>query len=217
MRIIFVGLLAGLAALHAQTTQQAEAGRALFQTRCASCHATDLGGGEGPQLAGTNFIVGWGTRTPRELISTIRTSMPPANPGSLDEAASVNLAAFILAANGAAPGNQALTAASTFTIRSVATGRPAIALQAGGQASAVSSGPKGLTVTGEVKNYAPVTDAMLRDPDPGDWLMIRRNYKAWSYSQLNDVNASNVKELQLAWVWSMAECPGASRNQPTPI
>jgi len=29
----------------AQTPQQAEAGRAFFQSRCASCHATDLGGG----------------------------------------------------------------------------------------------------------------------------------------------------------------------------
>ena len=28
------------------------------------------------------------------------------------------------------------------------------------------------------KNYVPVTDAMLRNPDPGDWLMIRRNYQA---------------------------------------
>src|SRR4051812_14752775 len=76
----------------AQTMPQAEAGRVLFQSRCASCHGTDLGGGEGPQLAGTNFITGWGSRTARELVNTIRTTMPPANPGSLDEPASVNLA-----------------------------------------------------------------------------------------------------------------------------
>jgi len=123
--------------MQAQSTQQAEAGRALFQARCSSCHATDLGGGEGPQLAGSNFIASWGARTARELIGTIRTTMPPGNPGSLDETASLNLAAFILAANGAplgaGPGNQVLTAAAAFTIRSVATGRPAIALQGGGQ------------------------------------------------------------------------------------
>jgi alcohol dehydrogenase (cytochrome c) len=214
--VLVVCLLAATAALQAQTTQQAETGRALFQTRCASCHATDLGGGEGPQLAGTNFIAVWGTRTPRELISTIRTSMPPANPGSLDEAASVNLAAFILAANGDAPGNQALTAASTFTIRSVATGRPAIALQAGGLiSSAIASGPRGLTVVGEVKNYVPVTDAMLRDPDPGDWLMIRRNYQAWSHSPLTQINTTNVKQLQLVWSWAMNDSTAA--NEPTPI
>jgi alcohol dehydrogenase (cytochrome c) len=220
MRLIVVGILAGLAALQAQTTQQAETGRSLFQTRCASCHATDLGGGEGPQLAGANFIAGWGTRTARELISTIRTSMPPANPGSLDEAASGNLAAFILAANGAPigsePGDQALTAGSTFTIRSVVTGRPAIALQAGGLIpSAIASGPRGLTVAGEVKNYVPVTDAMLRDPDPGDWLMIRRNYQAWSHSPLAQINTTNVKQLQLVWSWAMNDSTAA--NEPTPI
>ncbi len=200
----------------AQTMPQAEAGRALFQARCASCHATDLGGGEGPQLAGTNFITGWGTRTPRELINTIRTTMPPGNPGSLDDAASINLAAFILAANGATPGDQALTAASAAPIRSVATGRPAIALQAGGAIpSASASGPRGLTVTGEVKNYVPVTDAMLRDPDPGDWLMIRRNYQAWSNSPLTQINTANVKQLQLVWSWAMNDSTAA--NETTPI
>jgi len=215
MKIKLVVLLAAVAALQAQTTQQAETGRALFQTRCSSCHATDLGGGEGPQLAGANFIAGWGTRTARELIATIRTTMPPGNPGSLDDAAAINLAVFILAANGAASGNQALTAASTFTIRSVYTGRPAIALQAGGQVASVSSGPKGLTVTGEVKNYISVTDAMLRDPDPGDWLMIRRNYQAWSHSPLTQINTTNVKQLQLVWSWAMNDSTAA--NEPTPI
>ena len=216
---VIVAMVAAVDALHAQTTQQAEAGRALFQTRCSSCHATDLGGGEGPPLAGANFIAGWGTRAARELINTIRTTMPPANPGSLDDAASVNLAAFILAANGASigaePGNQALTAGSIFSIRSVYTGRPAIALQAGGPVAASSSGPKGLTVTGDVKNYVPVTDAMLRDPDPGDWLMIRRNYQAWSYSPLTQITTANVKKLQLVWSWAMNDGGGA--NEPTPI
>ncbi len=215
MKTKIVLLLAAISALHAQTTQQAEAGRALFQARCSSCHATDLGGGEGPQLAGANFLAGWGTRTARELVNTIRTTMPPGNPGSLDDAASISLAAFVLAANGATPGNQALTAASTFTIRSVYTGRPAIALQAGGAVAAASTGPKGLTVTGEVKNYVNVTDAMLRDPDPGDWLMIRRNYQAWSHSPLTQINTTNVKQLQLVWSWAMND--GAGANEPTPI
>ena len=207
---VFAGTICG------QTLQQAEAGRAVYQTRCATCHAADLGGGEGPQLSGDAFRSSWGTRTPRELINLIKTTMPPGNPGSLDEAASVNVAAFLLAANGATPGNQALAVSSAFPIRGVVTGRPAIPLQPGGQVAAASpSSPKGITVAGEVKNYVPVTDAMLRNPDPGDWLMIRRNYQAWSYSPLNQISSSNVKELQLAWSWAMNDGPGA--NEPTPI
>jgi alcohol dehydrogenase (cytochrome c) len=37
-------------------------------------------------------------------------------------------------------------------------------------------------VTSEVRNYTPVTDAMLRNPDPGDWLMIRHDYQAHNYN-----------------------------------
>src|SRR6185503_4710247 len=74
--------------------------------------------------------------------------------------------------------------------------------------------PRGLTIAGEVKNFTPVTDAMLRNPDPGDWLMIRRNYQAWSYSPLSEVTNRNVQDLRLAWVWAMND-GGAS--QPTPM
>ena len=33
----------------------------------------------------------------------------------------------------------------------------------------------------------PVTDEMLRHPDAGDWLMIRRNYEAQSHSPLTQI------------------------------
>ncbi len=55
---------------------------------------------------------------------------------------------------------------------------------------------------------------MLRNPPPGDWLMLRRNYQAWSHSPLTELTRGNVKELRLAWVWAMNE--GGS-NQPTPL
>jgi alcohol dehydrogenase (cytochrome c) len=195
--------------------QQAELGRAAYQVRCSSCHATDMGGNEAPQLAGSNFIAVWGFRTTSELVKYIQTVMPPGD-ANLGEEASVNLTAFILAANGAAPGEQTLSAATNIRIRSVATGRPAIAIQPVGRApvGGAVSGRRGLTVTGEVKNYVPVTDAMLRNPDPGDWLMIRRNYHAWSYSPLAQINTTNVRQLQLAWSWAMNE---GGANEPTPI
>ena len=54
---------------------------------------------------------------------------------------------------------------------------------------------------------------MLRDPDPADWLMYRRTYDAWGYSPLDQIRRENVADLELAWVWAMAD--GA--NQPTPL
>ena len=55
---------------------------------------------------------------------------------------------------------------------------------------------------------------MLRNPDPGDWLMARRNYQGWSYSPLTDITRANVKDLKLAWVWQMNE---TGANQPMPL
>jgi len=205
----FVVLGACSAASAQFTAEQATAGQSIYQANCSSCHAADLGGrNEAPQLAGSNFMGVWGFRTAGELVTYIQTSMPPTNPGGLGAAAYGNLGAYILQSNGAAPGTQALNG-STVVIRSVATGRTSV-----GGAAAAASGPTGLTVSGVVKNYVPVTDEMLRNPDPGDWLMIRRNYQAWSYSPLAQVTAANVKNLTLAWVWEMTE---GGANEPTPI
>src|SRR3954462_4151451 len=53
------------------------------------------------------------------------------------------------------------------------------------------------------RNITPVTDEMLRNPPASDWLMWRRTYDAWGYSPLEQVNKNNVKDLQVAWTWSM--------------
>ena len=85
----------------------------------------------------------------------------------------------------------------------------------GGRGGApANAGPLGLTATGTVKNYVPVSDEMLRSQDAGDWLMARRNYQGWSHSPLTQITRDNVKELQLAWVWSMNE---GQANEPTPL
>ena len=73
---------------------------------------------------------------------------------------------------------------------------------------------RGVTVPGEVKNYVPVTPEMLKNPPPGDWLIFRRNYYGHSHSPLNQITPSNVKNLQLQWVWAMND---SGANQTTPI
>jgi alcohol dehydrogenase (cytochrome c) len=205
------------------TAAQASAGRGTYQANCASCHGADLSGqNSASALAGGLFLSSWGDRTPSDLISFLEGAMPPGNPGSLGEQAYVNVTAFILDFNGARAGNQPLTAASKMAIRSVATGQikaPRAAQAApgeplGGRAEApVPPTPRGLIVAGEVKNYVPVTDAMLRNPDPNDWLIIRHDYHATNYSPLNQITTQNVKELELQWVWAMNE----GTNQPAPV
>ena len=198
------------------TQEQAAAGRAIYQTRCASCHSNDLSGREGPQLAGANFLGQWGDRTAGELINFMQSTMPPGG-AALPGDSYVSLAAFILDANNARPGNQALTAASNIALRSVAGGGPAApeAKQAK-QAKQEKQTPRGVTVEGEVKNYVPVTDAMLRNPDPPDWLMIRRDYKASSFSPLNQITTQNVNDLRQVWSWAMQD-GNPLGNDPAPI
>ena len=48
-------------------------------------------------------------------------------------------------------------------------------------------------------DYTPVTDARLANPEPENWLMTRGNYKGWSYSALDQINAYNVKNLVPVW------------------
>jgi alcohol dehydrogenase (cytochrome c) len=62
------------------------------------------------------------------------------------------------------------------------------------------------------RNITSVTDAMLRNPPAGDWLMWRRSYDAWGYSPLEQINKDNVKGLQVAWAWSMNN--GATETTP---
>jgi len=206
------------------TTAQAAAGRTLYTANCAACHMADLAGrNEAPPLAGANFMNTWRARTTKDLVDYMTATMPPGQPSlAPDQYASIT--AFILQSNGAEAGAQAFTAATASPIGAIATGQAPARTAAGPPAGGAPQGgrggaaapppPRGLTVTGEVKNYVPVTDAMLRNPDPGDWLMARRNYQAWSYSPLTEITRANVKDLKLAWTWAMNE-QGA--NQPTPI
>ena len=48
--------------------------------------------------------------------------------------------------------------------------------------------------------FVPVTDAMLRNPDPSDWLMYSRTYDAQRFSPLDSINQDNVANLERAWV-----------------
>ncbi len=63
------------------------------------------------------------------------------------------------------------------------------------------------------RDFTPVTDAMLQDPDPADWLNWRRTLDGWGYSPLDQINTDNVHQLQLVWAWQLG--PGA--NQTTPL
>src|SRR6266536_3649996 len=82
------------------TAAQAAAGRATYQTQCASCHLPDLkGSGDAAPLVGSEFIDAWGRRSTRELMSFMQLTMPPARPGALSPEEYTDVVAFILQSN----------------------------------------------------------------------------------------------------------------------
>jgi len=72
----------------------------------------------------------------------------------------------------------------------------------------------GLLLFAQVKEFRPVTEAMLRNPAPGDWLNWRRTDNAWGYSPLDQITRQNVTQLQLAWSWAMDD---TGANEATPL
>ena len=60
--------------------------------------------------------------------------------------------------------------------------------------------------------FVPVTDAMLEDPAPGDWLTWRRTPNGWGYSPLDQVNRDNVDNLRLVWTRPLR--PGGQEGTP---
>ncbi len=64
----------------------------------------------------------------------------------------------------------------------------------------------------QVQHYQPVTQEMLLNPSPDDWLMYSRTYDAQRYSPLKQINRQNVGQLRVAW--SRAFGPGTAESIP---
>ena len=60
--------------------------------------------------------------------------------------------------------------------------------------------------------FIPVTDAMLEDPAPGDWLTWRRTPDGWGYSPLDQIDRENVGTLRM--VWTRALTAGSQEGTP---
>jgi alcohol dehydrogenase (cytochrome c) len=56
-----------------------------------------------------------------------------------------------------------------------------------------------------LRNYQSVTTARLKNPEDGNWLMVRRTYDGWGYSPLDQITPANVRRLRPVWVFSTGE------------
>jgi alcohol dehydrogenase (cytochrome c) len=64
----------------------------------------------------------------------------------------------------------------------------------------------------QTRPFRAVTDAVLQNPPPADWLMWRRTLNGWGYSPLQDITPNNVRSLRM--VWTRALGPGLQEGTP---
>lgn len=101
------------------TEEQAKRGAALYSQNCASCHGTDLTGGESaPPLAGIPFFSNWEGLTVGDLFERMRVSMPADRPGRLSREQNSDIVAYMLKVN-EFPAGQTELARQTETLKQI--------------------------------------------------------------------------------------------------
>ena len=189
---------------------QAAAGLTAYTENCADCHGEKLEGLDiSPALAGARFDQAWRGKSAGTLSFHLR-RMPPesvAEPGSLSDETYTDILAYILASNGFSPSDTSLPADMA------ALGKLIIPRLDGVQydpdAPVVASSEQ----TERLENLPAVTDEMLRNPSPNDWLLWGHTYDGQNFSPLEQINKESVGDLAPAWRTTLRE--GAS--MPTPL
>src|SRR5438445_716457 len=75
----------------------------------------------------------------------------------------------------------------------------AIMIRASSCIAAAVLGVFATTAAAQIADFRPVTDAILANPDPADWLMISRTFDQQRYSPLDQIDKGNVGQLRMAW------------------
>src|SRR5262245_57306771 len=91
------------------TEEQAERGKAAYDTQCSSCHLSDLSGqGFAPALVEDMFKSRWQEGNVGDLFTVVKQTMPQDKPGSLTDKEYVEIVAFLLKSNRYPAGTQEL-------------------------------------------------------------------------------------------------------------
>ncbi len=95
------------------TEGQAERGRAAYDAHCAECHGEELRGDEmAPGLTGVAFRFRWRGLKVADIYTSIQSTMPPEEPGTLGAQEYIDIVAFLLSANRYPTGDRELAGES---------------------------------------------------------------------------------------------------------
>ncbi len=95
---------------------QAQRGEQLFNKACVMCHSV-------ADHTGGNFTAKWSASTLGDIFDQLATTMPPANPGSLNPDGYASLLAFFLSRSGFTPGGEELPLDRN-SLRAIRVGAP---------------------------------------------------------------------------------------------
>lgn len=163
--------------------QDAGAGTEIFNATCAHCHGGNAQGG----VLGPSILQRVSSNSDAELIAFLKAGNPLKGmpPAPVQENQFPDLLAYLrfLAST------TADVSFATDTTRNKYASMPSI------------------------ENFKPVTEAMLLNPSPNDWLWFSRTPDAQRYSPLDQINRDNVSQLSLAWAKGLPE--GMTETIPT--
>ena len=197
-----------------------------YSQNCATCHGPALEGTPSAgALRGDAFLRNWGGASAADLQTFIKSAMPPANVGGLDDVTYAAILEHILRMNGAEP-DTPLAGASAEQIAAITIPTDTSGLSAEREAELVGLAaedagfgasprwpiPPAPERVDRFADYTPVTQDMLADPDPENWLTWRRSHYGLGVSPLTQVTRDNVEGLQL--VWSLALPDGETTVEP---
>lgn len=144
--------------------EQAERGRLEFELYCTDCHQDLTNASDN-----TEFLRNWGEDNLVSLFDVVRESMPDNDPGSLTDAAYVDILAYLLDGNGFPAGDDELVIAEL----------PAIRVEA-------ADGP------GEVPDASLVTISGCLSESDGRWMVSQ----ATAPARTRDPSASSDEDLE---------------------
>jgi alcohol dehydrogenase (cytochrome c) len=187
----------------AAVAQPTDPGRLVYASRCAGCHGSNGGGGE----LGPSIVERVPARTEEELTTVIRQGLPtagmPASPG-LSDAEVTDVIHFLRALRpreGSGPVRTTIALSNGRSIEGLVLNQGAVDLQLLGDDRKIhllrKSGDRYRQVTSET-----------------DWPSYNGQTAGSRYSQLTQINKSNVGRLVPKWTFSLPNTPPL---QVTPV
>lgn len=204
------------------TSAQAVAGKAAYQQNCANCHGPNVDdGNSAPPLRGAAFLGKYAGKPAADLFTYVSTKMPPGSagspgPGSLSGAEYARIIAYVLQQNSFATGRKEFASDAAALASVTIPGPPGRGGRGGGGGGGVAAGvklPPAPKKANPLDKITPVTDALLQNPPPGEWLTWRRGFDYQGFSPIKQITKSNVNNLRVAWTWTLS--PGS--NEATPL